>query len=104
LTFLFDDYLTDYENMKNLVLLDLRILLGADIPWAHVGKQPEAPPSDLATAALSQAGGDDDDSESSKSEVTFAGRAGLATGILRQHSLANAKTGESFTFTFLCNE
>ena len=41
--------------------------------------------------------------ESSKSEVTFAGRAGLATGILRQHSLANAKTGEtteSFTFTF----
>ena len=42
--------------------------------------------------------------ESSKSEVTFAGRAGLATGILRQHSLANAKTGESFTFTFQCNE
>ena len=34
--------------------------------------------------------------ESSKSEVTFAGRADLTTGILRQHSLANAKTGESF--------
>ena len=45
--------------------------------------------------------------ESSKSEVTFAGRAGLATGILRQNSLANAKTGEStesFTFTFLQRE
>ena len=27
------------ENMKNLVLLDLKILLGADIPWGHVGKQ-----------------------------------------------------------------
>ena len=38
--------------------------------------------------------------ESSKSEITFAGRAGLTTGILRQrteHSLANAKLGESFT-------
>jgi hypothetical protein len=57
------------ENMKNLVLLDLRILLGADIPWAHVGKQPEAPPSDLATAALLQAEGDDDDSESSKDDA-----------------------------------
>ena len=50
--------------MKNLVLLDLRILLGADIPWAHVGKQPQAP-ADLATAALSQAGGGDDNSVSS---------------------------------------
>jgi hypothetical protein len=54
--------------MKNLVLLDLRILLGADIPWAHVGKQPDAP-SDLATAALSQAGGGDDDSVSSKDDA-----------------------------------
>ena len=35
--------------------------------------------------------------ESSKSEITFAGRAGLTTGILRQHSLANAKLAESFT-------
>ena len=42
--------------------------------------------------------------ESSKSEVTFAGRAGLATGIVRQHSLANAKTGESFTITFQYNK
>ena len=42
--------------------------------------------------------------ESSKSEVIFAGRAGLATGIVRQHSLANAKTGESFTITFQYNK
>ena len=34
--------------------------------------------------------------ESSKSEVTFASRAYLTTGILRQHSLAKAKRGESF--------
>ena len=54
--------------MKNLVLLDLRILLGADIPWAHVRKQPDAP-SDLATAALLQAGGGDDDSVSSKDDA-----------------------------------
>ena len=40
-------------NMKDLVLLDLKILLGADIPWVHVGKQPDAP-SYLATTALSQ--------------------------------------------------
>ena len=31
--------------------------------------------------------------ESNKSEITFSARAGLATGILRQHSLA--KLGES---------
>ena len=35
--------------------------------------------------------------ESSKSEITFAGCAGLTTGILMQHSLANAKLGESLT-------
>jgi len=34
--------------------------------------------------------------QSSKSEVTFARRADLTIGVLRQHSLANAKTGESF--------
>ena len=34
--------------------------------------------------------------ESNKSEITFSARAGLATGILRQHSLA--KLGEWFTF------
>ena len=28
--------------------------------------------------------------------VIFAGRADMTTGILRQNSLANAKTGESF--------
>ena len=43
--------------------------------------------------------------ESSKSEVTFASRANLTTGILRQNSLAKAKRGESFTLPFLygCN-
>ena len=35
--------------------------------------------------------------ESSKLEITFAGRAGLAFCILRQHSQANEKLGESFT-------
>ena len=34
--------------------------------------------------------------ESNTSEITFSARAGLATGILRQHSLA--KLGEWFTF------
>ena len=38
--------------------------------------------------------------ESSKSEVTFASRANLTTGILRQHSLAKAKRGE---FLYGCN-
>ena len=52
------------ENMKDLVLLDLKILLGADIPWSHSGKQPDAH-SDLAAAALSQARRSDDDSVSS---------------------------------------
>ena len=36
------------ENMKKLVLLDLKILLGADIPWAHVALSNESlgnPPS-----------------------------------------------------------
>ena len=56
------------ENMKDLVLLDLKILLGADIPWSHSGKQPDAP-SDLAVAALSQARRSDDDSVSSKDDA-----------------------------------
>jgi len=42
--------------------------------------------------------------ETSKSETILTERAGLSAGIVRQHSLANAKTGESFTFTFQCNE
>jgi len=70
------------ENMKNLVLLDLRILLGADIPWAHVGKQPDAP-SDLATAALSQAGGGDDDSVSSKDDAAVSESAALQAAALQ---------------------
>ena len=56
------------ENMKDLVLLDLKILLGADIPWSHSGKQYDAP-SDLAAAALSQARRSDDDSVSSKDDA-----------------------------------
>ena len=36
--------------------------------------------------------------EYSKSETTFAERADLATGILRQHSLARAKLGTLFAF------
>ena len=35
--------------------------------------------------------------ESSKSDIIFAWRAGLTTGTLRQHSLANAKLGALFT-------
>ena len=54
--------------MNDLVLLDLKILLGADIPWSHSGKQPDAP-SDLAAAALSQARRGDDDSVSSKDDA-----------------------------------
>jgi len=42
--------------------------------------------------------------ETSKSETIFTERAGLSAGIVRQHSLANAKTGESFAFTFQGNE
>ena len=56
------------ENMKDLVLLDLKILLGADIPWSHSGKQPDAP-SDFDAAALSQARSSDDDSVSSKDDA-----------------------------------
>ena len=56
------------ENMKELVLLDLKILLGADIAWSHSGKQPEAATTELAAAAISQAAAHDDDSESSRDE------------------------------------
>ena len=52
---------TALENMKELILLDLKILLGADIDWQHSARQPE-----LATAALLQADGDDDRSGLSK--------------------------------------
>ena len=61
-------YRAALENMKDLVLLDLKILLGADIPWSHSGKQYDAP-SDLAAAALSQARRSDDDSVSSKDDA-----------------------------------
>ena len=29
------------ENMMELILLDLKIFLGADIAWQHSGKQPD---------------------------------------------------------------
>ena len=63
------------ENMKALVLLDLRILLGADIPWSHSGKQPE-----LAAAALSQGGAGDDDSVSSKDNTPAPAEGAAAPG------------------------
>jgi len=56
------------ENIKSLILLDLKILLGADIPWQLPGKQPD--PESLA--ALSQAGAGDDKSESSHDESSAA--------------------------------
>ena len=57
------------ENMKELVLLDLRILLGADIAWSHSGKQPEAAAgSELAAPAISQGGSGDDNSESGRDD------------------------------------
>jgi hypothetical protein len=59
---------TALENMKELVLLDLKILLGADIAWSHSGKQPEAAATELAAPAISQGGAGDDDSESSRDE------------------------------------
>ena len=40
--------------MKELILLDLKIILGADIAWQHSGKQPDA---ELATEARLEAGG-----------------------------------------------
>jgi len=52
---------TALENFKELILLDLKILLGADIPWQRSGKQ-------LPTAALSQADADDDKSGSGGDE------------------------------------
>jgi hypothetical protein len=56
------------ENMKELVLLDLRIFLGSDIAWSQSGKQPEAAATELAAPAISQGGAGDDDSESSRDE------------------------------------
>ena len=41
--------------------------------------------------------------ESSKSQISFAGRAGVTTSILRQHSLANAQLGESFTLHIIAD-
>jgi len=54
---------TALENMNELILLDLKILLDAENAWQHSGEQ-----HDFATAALSQAGGDDDKSASAKTQ------------------------------------
>ena len=62
--------------MKGLILLDLKILLGADIAWKHSGKQPDA---EFATAAISQGGGDDDKSLSSKDEAAASSDPAAAT-------------------------
>jgi hypothetical protein len=56
------------ENMKELVLLDLRILLGADIAWSHSGKQPEAAATELAAPAILRGGSGDDNSESGRDD------------------------------------
>ena len=44
---------TALENMKELILLDLKIVLFAYIAWQHSGKQPDA---ELATAAQPSGG------------------------------------------------
>ena len=67
---------TALENIKELILPDLKILLGTDIAWQHSGKQPDA---ELAMAALSQAGGDDKKSVSSKDEAAASSYPAAAT-------------------------
>ena len=57
------------ENMKSLILLDLKILLGADISWQHGSKQHEA---ELPAPALPEAGSEDDKSESGAEEAAPA--------------------------------
>ena len=63
-------------------------------PWAELGVM--CSPRSCMGALLSD--------ETIKSETIFTERADLFAGIVRQHSLANAKTGESFAFTFLQRE
>ena len=67
-----DGSVTALKNMKEPILLDLKIILGAVIAWKHSGKQP-----DLATAALSQAGGDDDITFRAKTKRLLPSRATL---------------------------
>jgi len=61
---------TALANMKELILLDLRILLGADIPWSRSPKQPEHPPSVAdGQDALPEAASGDDKSTSGAEEA-----------------------------------
>ena len=62
------------ENMKALILLDLKLLLGSDISWQRSSKQPEAFPAD----ALPQGGPRDDKSESGADEGATATPTALA--------------------------
>ena len=60
---------TALEIMMELILLDLKLLLGAAIAWPHSEKQVYTTlQPDLAIAALLQTGGDDDKHVSSKDE------------------------------------
>ena len=83
------------ENMKALVLLDLRILLGADIPWSHSGKQPE-----LAAAALSQGGAGDDDSVSSKDNTPAPAEGAAAPGAAAPKAAALKELTDAWEETF----
>jgi hypothetical protein len=68
---------TALENLKELILLDLKMLLGADIPWQRSGKRHED------SAALTQAGDGDDNSTSGGNEQDAAaadGNAAAASG------------------------
>jgi hypothetical protein len=67
---------TALENFKELILLDLKILLGADIPWQHSGKQPDIELHADSLAALPHNSADDDKSASSSDERPAAAASG----------------------------
>jgi hypothetical protein len=60
------------ENMKALILLDLKILLGADISWQRGSKQPDPLEAGLPADALPEADPGDDKSESGAEEAPTA--------------------------------
>ncbi len=70
---------TALENMKGLVLLDLKILLGAHIAWSHSGKQQsEAAATVLAVPAILQGGAGDDNSGSGRDELAAPDKSSAA--------------------------
>jgi hypothetical protein len=79
---------TALENFKELILFkfDLKILLGADIPWQHSGKQPD---SELSAEALPQDSADDDKSASSGDERPAAAASGGPTPDPAPHSCSD---------------